>query len=71
MANGHGAPVDNGQIYSVEEAGEYLRVSRSTIYRLVRLKEIGYIDFPGGKVSFTQAQLDDFLRRHMVSPVVK
>lgn len=48
--------------YTVDEAGELISLSRSQIYRLIEVGEIGSIRI-GKSRRVTYAQLEDFLRK--------
>ena len=49
------------QIFTVEEAMEYLRISRSTLYRLVRNGKLAYYNLPAGGRRFKKEDLDKLL----------
>ncbi len=49
---------------TVEEAADYLRLSRATIYRLIREKKLRPVR-AGGRTLFRRLELDDFLERHL------
>jgi excisionase family DNA binding protein len=50
------------QIYSTKEVAEFLRISRQTLYR-IRLDGVLSFRRVGGRVVFTQQDLDEFLDR--------
>lgn len=47
-------------MYTIEELVEFLKVSRSTICRLMRKKEINYRKI-GGQVRFMKSDIADYL----------
>ena len=48
-------------LYTVEEAMDYLRVSRSTLYRMIRANHLRYYDLPIGGRRFKREDLDAVL----------
>jgi len=53
------------ELTTVKELSFLLRVSASTVYRMVRDREIGYIRTRGG-IRFSRPQISKFLRSHTV-----
>ena len=50
------------QVFNTLEASEYLKLSRSHIYKLVHRKEIPYYKSSGGKITyFNRSELDDWM----------
>jgi excisionase family DNA binding protein len=49
------------QIYTVEEAAGILRMSESTLYRLIQRKRVPYRILPTGRRCFTQGDIDQIL----------
>lgn len=61
--------MDTGeQVYSVEEVAAMYGVSRSSIYRAIQDREIGFVQIRGG-IRFTRTHIDDYLRRSEHKPV--
>lgn len=54
-------------LYTVDEAAAALRISRPTLYRLMRGGEIGYRKV-GKRRKLTQRDIDLYLARSIVAP---
>ena len=57
-----GGLVHRKLLYTVEEAAEFLSLSRSAVYRLIDLRELGTVKI-GKARRVTYAQLDAFVRK--------
>ena len=60
------APIDPAEMLTMAEAGELLRVSRATMYRLTTSGHLGYLEFPGGKRMTSRQFIAEFLERNTV-----
>jgi excisionase family DNA binding protein len=54
-------PAENQQIFTTEEAMVYLRVSRSTLYRMVQAGDLKYYKLPRGGKRFRKEDLDKLM----------
>jgi len=53
--------IDGQQIFTTEEAMVYLRISRSTLYRMVQAGDLKYYKLPRGGKRFKRDDLDGIL----------
>lgn len=56
-------PIRPGRVFTVEEAAEELRISRPTLYRLVKEMKVPHRKILGTGVRFTQSDIDEILER--------
>ncbi len=56
-------PAAQDEILGVDEAALYLRVSVDSLYRKRKRLGLGYLDPIDGRLKFSRAQLDGYLRR--------
>jgi len=61
----------NMTTYDLKTACKYLQISRATMYRLVKRREIGYskIGIGRGTYRFRQDDLDEYLDKNRVEPL--
>lgn len=59
--------VTTERVYTVDEAAQYLRISKPTLYRLMRSGEISYRNI-GKRRKLTQSDIDRFLSESRVGP---
>ncbi|KKM88493.1 hypothetical protein LCGC14_1258140 [marine sediment metagenome] len=52
--------VKSDPLFKIQEAAEYLRVARQTLYNLVNRKEIPFLK-AGGSLRFRKSELDEWL----------
>jgi len=58
---------DLEKLLTVKDVLVYLQIGRTTLYRLMIGKKIGYVRI-GKKVFFTRKHIEDFIRRETVPP---
>lgn len=58
------------QLMTIREAAEFLRISRSTIYKMVMSKSIPFIKLPG-RLLFDQQELQNWLGQTKPPPLAK
>jgi helix-turn-helix protein len=61
---GTGGSSTAGAVLTIEEAAQRLRTTVDALYRKRLRARIGYKDPLDGKIKFTEAELDDYARRH-------
>lgn len=54
-------PIRSGRVFTVEEAADELRMSRATLYRLVKEMKVPHRKIAGTGVRFTQDDIDKIL----------
>ena len=54
------AEVRGDPLFKIQEAAQYLRVARQTLYNLVNRKEIPFLK-AGGSLRFRKSELDEWL----------
>ena len=52
---------------TVPEAAAYLRISRSTLYSLVKARELPQVHLVAGRAAFLKADLDDYINSRRVA----
>ncbi len=52
--------VRSDPLFKIQEAAQYLRVARQTLYNLVNRKEIPFLK-AGGSLRFRKSELDEWL----------
>lgn len=57
----------NSGYLKLKEAAEYLRVSKSTLYKRTMRRSIPFYRF-GGKILFKPDDLDEFIKRSRMEP---
>jgi excisionase family DNA binding protein len=55
-------------LLTIAEAAELLGISRTSMYRLVKRREIGFTDYPGSAIKVSRRAVDEFVARHTVTP---
>jgi excisionase family DNA binding protein len=58
------------KLMTINEAAEFLRISRSTIYKMVMNKSIPFIKLPG-RLLFDQEELQNWLGQTKCPPIAK
>lgn len=53
------------QFYTINEAAEYLRVSRQTVYRIIYRRELSFTKF-GATILIYKASLESYLKQNTV-----
>ncbi len=61
----------NSPLLLVSEAAKYLRISESTLRRMMGNRKIDYMKMLNGRVMFTKKQLDEFIDAQEVVAVYK
>jgi excisionase family DNA binding protein len=61
-------PIHNADVMSVEEIAEYLRISESTVWRLIKEGSIPYIDIGVRRFIFSKRRIDDWLYEISIAP---
>lgn len=56
-------PNQTQEIYSINEAAKYLRISRVTLYRIRESGKISFRRIGAGRIVFTQNDLKEYLKR--------
>ena len=54
-------------LMTVPEAAAYLRISRSTLYSLVKARELPQVHLVAGRAAFLKADLDDYINSRRVA----
>lgn len=62
------APTESPRLLTVEEVALRLRVSKTTVYRLIERRRIPFFKYPGA-VRIAEADVRAYLRAHRVEPV--
>jgi excisionase family DNA binding protein len=61
-------PSDIDDLMTLTEAGELIRVSRSSMYRMVRAGHLEVVKIPGGQTMTTRRMIAEMLERSTVPP---
>ena len=59
---------DQYQFLTVDEVMEMLRMSRATVYRLVKNGKLRAYSFGGGRLRFKRSDIDSMIAESMVGP---
>ena len=64
---------NNKTMFNLKTACDYLNISRATIYRLIKSRQIAYskIGIGRGTYRFRKEDLDDYLEKNRVEPFTK
>jgi putative excisionase len=59
----------DGRLMTTAEACKYMRISKSTLYKMTMNREIVFYKPTGGRIYFKKEDLDAFLTRNPITPL--
>jgi excisionase family DNA binding protein len=60
------APTDD-DLLTVEEVAKILRISKTSVYRMINERALGHVDMPHGSVKVTRGQVRQFIEEMKVA----